>query len=76
VVYEVYAGDCPKEVIDKAKAGTGYICTGTLTGPGRKYKIRRKIKGRSIGVLLKNTTLGHSWSIEQIEFDAQKSGGI
>jgi len=74
VVYELHSGDCPENVLSKIKQEKTPLHTGTFTGAGKQFRIRKKLRGRNAGLLLKSNTLNHTWAIETIEIDGMPSG--
>lgn len=76
VGYKLYSGDCPEAVIEKAEDDAVPLYSGTLKGAGKHHQIRKRIRGRSIGILLKNDEINKGWALEQAEIDLRQSGRV
>lgn len=50
--------------------------SGTLSGVGRKERIRHRVRGAYLGIKLENLNETQSWAIEKIEGDVQLAGKI
>jgi hypothetical protein len=66
VTWEIYTGDDAETVLEDILDGATPQETGTLSGTGRKNKVRRRVRGRAIAIRLKNTTATETWAVEKI----------
>lgn len=66
LTYEIYTGDDPETVLEDIKDGATARESGTLSGTGRKNRIRKRVRGHAIGIRLSNTTAGETWAVERI----------
>lgn len=72
--YEVYVGDSAEEVLEDVEDEATPLVSGTLTGPGRKKRIRNKAKGMNAGIMIKNLNSTETWSIEKVTGVRKPSG--
>ncbi len=76
VQYKLYTGECPEDVIEKAEDQQPPLYSGELVGAGKHHQVRKRLRGRSIGVLLENNELNKGWALEQAEIDIRQSGRV
>ena len=50
--------------------------SGTLSGTGRKERIRNRVRGIYLGIKLANSTASETWAIEKVEGDIQPAGKV
>ncbi len=55
---------------------TAVFASGTLTGGGRKYRIRTRVRGAYIGIKLSNVTASETWAINRVFGNVQPAGKI
>ena len=66
VTYELFVGDDAETVIEDIKDGATSAVTGTLSGTGRKARIRQKLRGAYLGIKLSNSTASETFVINKI----------
>jgi len=76
VDYELHVGKDPETVSEDIRDGATALFSGTLTGPGRRQRVRDKVAGGYLGVKLSNSTVDETWSIEFIGFNVKPAGRI
>lgn len=64
--YELHVGDDAETVLEDIQDGATARESGTLTGTGRKVRIRTRLRGRWLGVKLYNSTASQTWAINLI----------
>lgn len=76
VDYSIYVADDAETLIENIKDGDTPLHTGTLTGPGRMNRIRKKARGVYMAIKFNNDTSSQTWSIENVEGDVVKVGKV
>lgn len=62
VDYEIHVGDDAETCLEKIKDGDAPFTSGTLTGTGRKARIRTKVRGAYLGLKLFNMITTTDWA--------------
>ena len=62
VDYEIHVADDAETCLEKIKDGDTPFTSGTLTGTGRKARIRTKVRGAYLGLKLFNTITTTAWA--------------
>jgi len=80
VRYSLYAADdaetCLEDIIDTAAVFSTAAITGTLSGTGRKARVRQKFRGNSLGIVMSNSTISTAWAINNIYGNIKEAGRI
>ncbi len=76
VTYEIYVADDAETLIENIKDGATPHSTGVLSGPGRKARIRTRIRGAWLGLKFLNSTASETWAINKVFASIQEAGGI
>ena len=76
VSYELHSGNDGETVLENIIDGATAQATGTLSGTGRKNRLRGRIRGANIGIKLYNSTLSQTWGINNIYGNVTPSGRI
>jgi hypothetical protein len=76
VTYELHKGDDAETVLEAIVDGDTAFSSDTLSGPGRKSKIKPRMKGAYWGLKLYNSTASETWSINRVLYGTQKSGRV
>jgi len=76
ITYSLYKGKDAETVLEDIIDGADSFKTGTLTGTGRKNKIRTKMRGAYMGLKLSNSEDSETWAINKVLFDTKKAGRI
>jgi hypothetical protein len=76
VSYEMHVGDDAETVIEDILDGATAFSTGTLTGTGRKARIRTRARGAWLGLKFLNSTASQSWAINKIYANIKEAGRI
>jgi len=73
--WELYAADSAEALVKGVEEGTlTAVATGTFTSGGHQNSIRKKVRGRFIGIMLNNDDASESWALEGIEIDISFAG--
>ena len=64
--YFIYTGDDKETVLEDIKDGASAVISGVLTGPGRKARIRKKVRGAVIGIKIANTASAQTWALNRV----------
>lgn len=76
VTYEVFVGNDAETVLEDIRDGATAFAVGTLSGTGRKNKIRIKARGRWLGIKLYNSTASETWAINTLSGKIIPAGRI
>jgi len=76
VSYEIHVGDDAETVIEDIKDGATAFSTGTLTGTGRKARIRTRARGAWLGIKFYNSTATETWAVNKIFGEVKEAGRI
>ncbi len=76
VTYEIHVADDAETLIEAIRDGATPIATGTLSGTGRKARIRAKIRGAWLGLKFLNSTASETWAINRVFATIQEAGRI
>jgi len=76
VSYEIHIGDDAETVIENILDGATAFTSGTLSGTGRKARIRTKVRGAFLGIKLYNSTATETWAINKIFGEIKPAGKI
>lgn len=74
VTYSLYKGDDAETVLEDIIDGATPFRTATLSGTGRKNKIRPRMRGNYMGLKLSNSTATSSWGINRILYNTKPAG--
>jgi len=76
VTYEIHVADDAETLIEDIRDGATPIATGTLSGPGRKARIRTKVRGAWLGLKFLNSEDTETWAINRVFATIQEAGRI
>lgn len=76
VSYELHVADDAETVLEDIIDGATARESGTLSGTGRKNRIRKRVRGRWLGIKLYNSTAAETWAINSITGDIKPGGKI
>jgi len=76
ITYSLYKGKDAETVLEDIIDGADSFKTGTLTGTGRKNKIRTKMRGAYMGLKLSNSEDSETWAVNKVLFDSKVAGRI
>ena len=76
VTYELHKGDDAETVLEAIVDGDTAFSSDTLSGPGRKSKIKPRMKGAYWGLKLFNSTASETWAVNRVLYGTQKSGRV
>jgi len=74
VSYEIHVADDAETCIENIKDGDTAFTSGTLSGTGRKARIRTRVRGAWLGIKFYNSTASETWAVNKI-FGEIKEGG-
>lgn len=66
VSYEIHIGDDAETVIEDIRDGATAFSSGTLSGTGRKARIRTRARGAWLGLKFLNSTATETWAVNRI----------
>ncbi|KKN01085.1 hypothetical protein LCGC14_1131230 [marine sediment metagenome] len=76
VSYELHIGDDAETVIEDIKDGATPFSSGTLSGTGRKARIRTRARGAWLGIKFLNSTASETWAVNRIFGEIKEAGKI
>ena len=76
VTYELHRGDDAETVLEDIRDGATAWKSGTLSGTGRKNKLRPRMKGAFMGLKLYNSTASETFAINRVLYNTKKAGRI
>ena len=76
VDYSIYVADDAETLMENIEDDATPLYTGTLTGPGRQFRIRDKARGAYLALKLNNSSSLQTWSVENVEGDVITVGRI
>lgn len=76
VTYELHKGDDAETVLEAIVDGDTPFLTDTLSGTGRKNKIRPRMRGAYMGLKLFNSTISETWAINRVLYGTRKAGRV
>ena len=79
VSYALYRGDDAETVLEDIRDDTTTVASwksGTLSGTGRKAKLRPRMKGAFMGLKLYNSTASETFAINRVLYNTQKAGKV
>ena len=76
VSYDIHVADDPESLVEAVKNGDTPFATGTLTGPGRKDRIRTRVRGAWLGIKMYNDTISETFAINKISGKIIPAGRI
>ena len=76
VTYGIFTADDAETLIEGIKDGATPKVTDTLSGPGRKTRIRPRVRGAYGGILFSNSTEDETFAINRVLVDVQEAGRI
>ena len=76
VSWELHRGDDAETVLEAIRNGDTAWGTGTLSGTGRKNKLRPRMRGAFMGLKLYNSTASESWAINRVLYNTKEAGMV
>jgi len=76
VSYELHRGDDAETVLEDIIDGATALESGTLSGTGRKERVRKRVRGAYLGVKLLNSTADETWAIEVVAGEVVSAGRL
>lgn len=76
VSYALYNGNEPETILEDIKDGADAFTSGTLSGTGRKNRIRPRMRSTHFGLKLYNETASETWAINRIAGDIKPAGKV
>jgi hypothetical protein len=74
VSYELHVGNDAETVLEKIRNGAAARESGTLSGAGRKNRIRKRVRGRWLGIKLYNSTASETWVVNMVSGEIKPAG--
>ena len=74
--YEYHKGDDAESCLERVKDGAAPFTNGTLTGPGRKNRIRNKIRAAWVALKFYNSSASETFGINNVYGEVKPSGKI
>jgi len=74
--YELHVANDAETVLEDIRDGATARESGTLSGTGRKTRIRVRVRGRWLGIKLYNSTAAETWVVNLITGEIKPAGKI
>jgi hypothetical protein len=74
--YEIHVSDDAEELTENIMDGDTSLHSGTVTGAGRKSRVRNKARGKYLGIVLKNTAAASTWALGKLAVKFKTAGRI
>ena len=76
VSYEIHVADDAETVVENILDGATAFTSGTLSGTGRKARIRTRVKGAWLGIKFYNSTASETWAVNKVFGEIKEAGKI
>jgi hypothetical protein len=76
VSIDMHVADNPNTLVENIRDGDTPLIAKVITGSGRQLRIRDKIRGKWLGVLLKNNTAAQTWALSKLSVEMKTAGKI
>lgn len=76
VSYELHNGDDAETILEDIRDGATAWSSGTLSGTGRKNKLRPRMRGAYMGLKLYNSTASETWAVNRVLYSSKKAGKV
>ena len=76
VSWKLYKGDDAEIVLEDIIDGATAWGTGTLSDPGRKNKLRPRMRGAYMGLKLYNSTASETWAVNKALYNSIPAGRV
>jgi hypothetical protein len=76
VSYELHVGDDAETVLEDIRDGATARESGTLSGTGRQSRIRKRVRGRWLGIKFYNSTASETFAINSVTGEVKPAGKI
>ena len=73
---DIHVRDSAETLVEAVKDGDTPLITRTFSGPGRQKRIRKKARGKWVGIVLRNNASGESWSLSKLSINSRLAGRI
>lgn len=74
--YEIHVGKDAETVLEDIQDGATALFSGTLSGTGRKNRIRTRARGKWLGLKLYNSTATETWAVNRINGTVIPAGRV
>ena len=74
--WDVYKADDAETLIEDIKDGASSSLSGSITGTGRKSRIRQKVRGMYGTIVITNSTISTTWALNRILIEKDIAGQI
>ncbi len=76
ITYDIHVAKGAEEVVEDVRDGATPLHTDSVTGVGRNKRIRKRARGKYLGIVLKNTTAASTWVLEKLSIKTKPAGRI
>ncbi len=73
---DVHVRDSAEKLVEAVKDGDTPLIRRAFSGTGRQKRIRKKARGKWLGIVLKNSTVSESWSLSKLSVITKIAGRI
>lgn len=76
ITVDIHVAKDAETLVENIKDGATPLHTTDLSGTGRKNRIRKRAKGKWLGIVLKNTAAGETWALGKLSIKTKMAGRI
>lgn len=76
VTLDIHTADDSETVVEDVMDGATPLVTRTYSGTGRQKRLRKKARGKWVGMVLKNSTANETWALGRLSVKIKIAGRI
>lgn len=76
VTLDIHVNDDAETLVEAIQDGDTPIHTVDIIGSGRQNRLRKKARGKFLGVMLKNSTISETWALGKLSIGLKNAGRI
>ncbi len=76
ITLDIHVAEDPETLVENVLDAAAPLHTTTLSGTGRKKRIRKRASGKWLGIVLKNTTVSETWALSKLSIQTKKIGRV
>jgi len=73
---DIHINDDAETLVEAVKDGGTPLHSITLSGSGRQNRIRKRARGKYLGIVLKNSTASQTWALGKLAIGSKNAGRI
>jgi hypothetical protein len=76
VTIDIHTDKDAETLVESVQDDATPLVTRTITGSGRKNRIRKRVRGKYLGVMLKNSNVSETWALGKLSIGLKNAGRI